>query len=406
MHILFLTDNFPPEVNAPASRTYEHCRVWVEAGHQVTVITCAPNFPKGEVHPGYKNRLWQEEILNGIRVIRVWTYITKNEGFARRIVDYLSYMVASFIAAIFVRKVDVIIGTSPQFFTVCSAYAVSLTKRKPWIFELRDIWPESIRAVNAMKHESVIKFFERVELYLYNKANIIVSVTHSFKDILVDRGVDPDKIFVITNGSNINLFSPIPKNNDLIRSLGSENCFIAGYIGTLGMAHGLHTLIDAAELLSRDDSSLNIRFLFLGDGAERIALRQKVETLEISNVIFVDSVSKEDVAQYWSILDIAIVHLKREPLFRSVIPSKIFEAMAMGIPILHGVEGESAEIVKNSGAGWTFEPENAEILADEIRRISADRTLREAASVRGPIAASRYDRTRLAHEMLDLIMQI
>ena len=139
MHILFLTDNFPPEVNAPASRTFEHCREWVKAGHQVTVITGAPNFPNGKVFDGYRNHLWQQETMAGIRVIRVGTYITANEGFVRRTLDYLSFMVMGFLASLAVRRVDVVVGTSPQFFTVCAAYVTGLCKRVPWVFELRDI---------------------------------------------------------------------------------------------------------------------------------------------------------------------------------------------------------------------------------------------------------------------------
>ncbi|MCB1637067.1 MAG: hypothetical protein KDI51_20935, partial [Xanthomonadales bacterium] len=147
MHILFLSDNFPPEVNAPASRTFEHCREWVRAGHKVTVITCAPNFPKGKVFEGYRNRLWQRERMDGIEVIRVWSYITANEGFTRRILDYLSYMFMAILAGPFVRRIELVVGTSPQFFTACAAYVVSRYRRVPYVFELRDLWPESIKAV-------------------------------------------------------------------------------------------------------------------------------------------------------------------------------------------------------------------------------------------------------------------
>src|SRR5688500_8146997 len=119
MHILFLTDNFPPEVNAPASRTFEHCRHWAKAGHQVTVVTCAPNFPKGVVYDGYRNKLWQQETMDRIHVVRCWTYMTANQGFLLRTLDYVSFMVAAVVAAPFIRGVDVVIGTSPHFFTVC-----------------------------------------------------------------------------------------------------------------------------------------------------------------------------------------------------------------------------------------------------------------------------------------------
>jgi len=200
MHILFLTDNFPPEVNAPASRTYEHSREWVKSGEQVTIITCAPNFPKGKVFPGYKNKLWQTEVIDGIKVIRVWTYITANEGFFKRTLDYLSFMISAVIASFFVKKVDVVIGTSPQFFTVCAAYLVGFFKRKPWVFELRDIWPESIKTVGAIKGSKVINFLQKIEIFLYRKANAIICVTNSFKKYLADKGIVSIKIFVIIKG--------------------------------------------------------------------------------------------------------------------------------------------------------------------------------------------------------------
>ncbi len=133
MHILFLTDNFPPEVNAPASRTHEHCRLWAASGHRVTVITCAPNFPKGRVFDGYRNAVWQQEMMDGIHVIRVWSYITANEGFSRRVLDYMSFMLTATLASLFVRRVDVVIGTSPQFFTACAAWLVGALKRVPFI---------------------------------------------------------------------------------------------------------------------------------------------------------------------------------------------------------------------------------------------------------------------------------
>ena len=189
MNILLLYDNFPPEVNAPASRTYEHCLQWVRAGHQVTVITCVPNFPAGKVFPGYRNKLWQVESMGGIRVIRVWSFITANEGFALRILDFLSFMLSAGIAGLFVRRPDVVIGTSPQFFTACAACFLGWVRRRPFVFELRDIWPESIKAVGAMGDSLAIRLLERLEMFLYRRARLIVSVTEGFRDTLARRGI-------------------------------------------------------------------------------------------------------------------------------------------------------------------------------------------------------------------------
>ncbi len=406
MHILFLSDNFPPEVNAPASRTFEHCREWVAAGHSVTVVTCAPNFPHGKVFPGYRNRLWQKEEMSGITVIRVWSYVTANEGFARRIADYVSYMVSAILAAPFVRKADVVVGTSPQFFTAVAAYIVSRGKRIPFVFELRDLWPESIRAVGAMKDSAVLDWLEKLELFLYRRADLIVSVTRSFRDDLQRRGIDPSKVAVVTNGIDAGRFQPRPKDLALVEKHGLQGKFVAGYIGTHGMAHGLGTILDAAAILKRHPDGDRFRLLLLGDGANKEALAARAREEGLDNVVFVDTVTKDEVVRYWSLLDAAIIHLKRTDLFRSVIPSKLFECMGMGIPVLHGVEGESAGIVERERVGIAFEPENAGELCRLLVELEQNHALREDMAANGPLAARRYDRRELALTMLGHLQSV
>lgn len=406
MHILFLTDNFPPEVNAPASRTFEHCREWVKAGHKVTVITCAPNFPKGKVYESYQNKLWQREDMAGIRVIRVGTYITANEGFLKRTLDYMSFMVGGFLASLFVRRVDVVVGTSPQFFTACAAYMTGLFKRVPWIFELRDIWPESIRAVGAMKSSRLLDALERVELFLYRKASAIVPVTNAFRDTLIRRGLDGSKIHVVTNGVDINSFSPRDKNTELVARYGLEGKFVAGYIGTHGMAHALDTILDAAKALKGAVDGDRFRFILLGDGANKAALVERARAEGLVNVIFVDSVPKHEVVRYWSLLDVSIIHLKKTELFTTVIPSKLFECMGMAIPVLHGVQGESAGILEREDVGLLFEPQNADALIEGLRRLADDKALYRRLKANGPSAAQHYDRSVLAGKMLEVLQQV
>ena len=399
MHILFLTDNFPPEVNAPASRTFEHCREWVKAGHRVTVITCAPNFPKGKVFDGYRNRPWQRETMEGIQVIRVWSYITANEGFVRRVLDYQSFMLSAAIAGPFVRDVDIVVGTSPQFFTTCAAWFVSRLKRVPFVFELRDLWPESIKAVGAMKDSKVIHLLEKVEMFLYRQAATIVSVTKSFKRVLEQRGIDGSKIHVVTNGVDIAQFTPRPKDAELVAKLGLQGKFVAGYIGTHGMAHALETLLQAADRLRGQGYA----FLFLGDGARKAALKEEAARMGLDNVVFIDSVPKADVARYWSLLDVSVIHLRKTELFTTVIPSKLFECMGMGIPVLHGVAGESAEIVVEEGAGIPFEPENAGQLVDALQRFKANPAELAGYRQRCLAGAQHFDRANLAMRMLRIL---
>ncbi|PHS21164.1 MAG: glycosyltransferase WbuB [Robiginitomaculum sp.] len=403
MHILFLSDNFPPEINAPASRTFEHCREWVKAGHQVTVITCAPNFPKGKVFDGYRNRLWQSEEMAGIRVIRVWSYITKNEGFIKRILDYLSFMVSAIIAALFVRKADIVVGTSPQFFTACAAYVVGAYKRIPFVFELRDLWPESIKAVGAMRPGRLLSMLEAIEHFLYRRAALIISVTHSFKQVLEARGIDGDNIHVVTNGIDLQRFQPLQKDENLVSELGLEGKFIAGYIGTHGLAHALETLLEVARQIRDHPKGERFCLLMLGDGAKKVELVAKAQGMKLDNIIFLDTVPKADVPRYWSLLDVAIIHLRDTPLFQSVIPSKLFESMGMGIPIVHGVRGESAKIVHDHKVGLTFEPENAEQLCAQLLRLQTDHALYEDLRTHCLRAAPKFDRRVLAGRLLSYL---
>lgn len=399
MHILFLTDNFPPEVNAPASRTFEHCREWVRLGHRVTVITCAPNFPKGRVFDGYENRLFSREDLEGVEVIRVWSYITANEGFLRRTLDYVSFMAAAVPASFRISRPDVIIATSPQFFTACAGYLISRLRRVPYVFELRDLWPESIRAVGAIKASWLLWALETLELFLYRKSELVISVTHAFKRNLVGRGIAPDRIHVVTNGADLNRFRPRPRNEVLARQLDLEGKFVAGYIGTHGMAHALRTLLDAARLL-QDEGRDDIRILLLGDGASKAELKVYARALRLRNIVLVDSVPKDEVVDYWSLLDVSIIHLRKTDLFKTVIPSKLFECMAMGIPVLHGVEGESAEILARCGAGRLFEPENAQALRARVVELAGDPALCRELGRNGVAGASGFDRRSLAESML------
>ena len=401
MHILFLSDNFPPEVNAPASRTFEHCREWVRAGHKVTVITCAPNFPKGKVFEGYRNRLWQRERMDGIEVIRVWSYITANEGFTRRILDYLSYMFMAILAGPFVRRIDLVVGTSPQFFTACAAYVVSRYRRVPYVFELRDLWPESIKAVGAMRDSALIRLLERLELFLYRKAARIVCVTHSFRETLIRRGIDARRISVVTNGVDMTRFSPVPKDAELVAELGLAGKFVAGYVGTHGLAHHLETLLDAAGRLRTLPGGGVFHFILLGDGARKQALVEDAARRGLNNVTFIDSVPKDQVARYWSLLDVSVIHLRKTELFQTVIPSKLFECMGMGLPVLHGVVGESAQIVRDEGVGIVFEPENADALVAGLQRMQADKAAYAGFETHCLVAAKKYDRAQLALQMLD-----
>lgn len=402
IHLLFLTDNFPPEVNAPATRTYEHCREWMRQGVKVTVITCAPNFPKGKVYAGYRNKLWQREEVNGITVIRVWSYIAANAGFAKRILDYVSYAVMATIASLFVRRTDLIVATSPQFFTAVAGYVASVLKRKPWVMEVRDLWPESIRAVGAAPgKEKWLDRLEKLELFLYRKARKVIVVTHAFRDNLTRRGVPAEKIHVVTNGVLMEKFPRRPKDPALVRSLGLEDKFVVGYLGTHGMAHKLDFILNCAPA-----AAPNVHFLFIGGGARKAALEEQVAREGYPNVTMLPSVPKAEIGRYISVTDVALVPLRRSDTFKTVIPSKIFENAAMGKPILLGVEGESEAIIKNYGAGLCFVPEDREDFLRQLARLSSEKAVYENCVEKCEALAAAYDRNVLARKMLAVLREV
>lgn len=395
MKILFLTDNFVPETNAPATRTYEHCKEWVKQGVDVTIITCVPNFPKGKVFDGYKNKLIQKEVIDGIKVIRVWSYISANQGTVKRILDYVSFMVSSFLVGLFI-KTDLIVATSPQFFTAISGRWLAFWKRRKWVMEVRDIWPESIKAVGAMKDGFILKFFEYLEHEMYESADKIVVVTDSFKKYIVEtHGIEKSKVGVVKNGINSDQFIPKDKDQQLLKDLNLEGKFIIGYIGTHGMAHALDFILASAHQLTNE----KIHFLLVGDGANKQNLLILKERLNLQNVTMLDNVDKNRVKDYISILDIGLVNLKKSDTFKSVIPSKIFELCAMHKPILIGVEGEAKKIVEDYKVGCAFIPEDYDSFESRLNDMYIDRS-----SYGFEDLLIDFDRRKLSKKMLDFII--
>lgn len=387
MRILFLSDNFPPEGNAPAARVYEHALRWVRSGHQVTVITCAPNFPEGRVYSGYRNEFRAVEWLDGIRVVRVKTFIAANEGHLRRTLDYASFMLSGFAAGLVEPRPDVLVATSPQFFCAVGGYALAALRGLPFVFELRDLWPASIVAVGAMKKSLPITLLEKLELFLYRKADAIVSVTRSFQDDLVRRGIPHEKIHVVINGVDLERYSALPRDLQLANAYDLEGRFVVGYLGTHGMAHALEKVLEAAERLRHRS---DVVFLFAGGGAELPKLEAMVVERGLHNVRVLRRQPKELMPRLWSLCDLALVPLRDTPVFSTVIPSKLFECMGMGVPVVMSLPpGEATRLVEETGVGVCVPPENPDELARAIVSLAHDRS-RLAALREASVAAARH----------------
>lgn len=408
MRILFFSHYFPPEVNAPATRTYEHCARWVKAGHEVTVVTCVPNCPDGEVYRGYCNRLRpQVEMIDGIRVIRVWTYLAANTGAVRRTLAYLSYLTSSVAASSRLKRPDVVVATSPQFFCGWAGAWVARLWRAPFVLEIRDIWPESIAAVDAIRSRPLLRFLEFLEKRLYQAADHLVTVGDGYKARILARADVSDRISVVTNGVDLRRFVPRAADPTFLDEYGLIAKFVCSYVGTVGMAHALEVVVDAARILKergRDD----IRFCVVGDGANRDGLCKAAARIGVaSSVIFTGRQPSHRMPAILASSDACLIHLRDCELFESVIPSKIFEAMAMERPIVIGVRGTAGDIVRRAEAGLEFEPGCADQLAACVIRLADDRCLRFRLGVKARAFVERhYNREVLALEMLDRIVEV
>ena len=410
MRVVFFSHYFSPEGNAPASRTYEHCKRWVEAGHQITVVTCAPNVPDGVVYEGYKNRLWpQRETIDGIDVIRIWTYLAANSGNSKRILNYASYMFSAVLCFLFFcRRPNLIIATSPQFFCGWAGTIASWLKWCPFILEIRDIWPESIVTVGALKKNSLlVRILERLENWMYRSANHIVTVGKGYQENVLSKVDVGDRISVVTNGVDLDVFSPQESSSEFRQQHGLSDHFVCSYVGTIGMAHGLNVVVRAAEILKSMQRN-DVKFCLVGDGAQREKIEQDAIESNVKDMIrFTGRLPKSDMPMVLASSDCLLIHLKKTDLFATVIPSKIFEAMAMERPLVMGVQGESADIVKDGGAGIAMESDNAQQLVDAVLALKDDNELRNRLCTNGrQFVGQQYTRDSLAKKMLDVMQRV
>ncbi|WP_309089056.1 glycosyltransferase family 4 protein [Phenylobacterium sp.] len=404
MRILFLTHYYPPESNAPANRVSELAREWVGAGHEVTVVTCTPSHPGGRPYPGYRNPFFHAEQLDGVQVIRLGTYLAANQGTVRRSLNYVSFMLSAILQAGRLPAADVVISTSPQFFAGIAGAFVARKLRAPWIFEVRDIWPESVSAVAAGGRGPAFRLLEKIEAWAYGAADQIVAVSPAFIEHLAARAPLKRPVRIVENGVDLALFGENSEARGFRERHGLRGKTVFGYVGTHGMAHSLQTVLEAAAL-TRDDPT--IAYLLVGSGAERQRLVARRAELGLENVVMLDHQPRAEMPAIWSSVDVSLVVLRRSPLFHRVIPSKMFEAMAMARPIIMAVDGQARRILESSGGGLFVEPEDPQALAQAVRRLARDPAQRAAMGAEGKaFVRANYDRSVLAKRYLEIIQAL
>jgi colanic acid biosynthesis glycosyl transferase WcaI len=403
MKILYVSQYFPPEMGAPAARASELARHWAAAGHEVTLLTGFPNHPTGVVLPEYRDRfrrLVVREKIGRVGVVRTWLFPFPNRKAHERMLNYTSFCVSSGLTGSFLSRPDVVIASSPQLLVGLSGWFLARCKRVPFVFEARDLWPESLTAVGMAGSSSLLyRALARIAGFLYRHADHIVVVTPAFEDYLVKHWRVPrEKISVIENGVETHLFAPVAATA-LRKQLGAEEKFVVSYVGTIGMAHGLETIIQAAAHLR--DTNPEVVFVMLGEGAEKQRMMAMAREHSLHNVRFVDQQPREKIPGYICASDVCLVLLKKADVFKTVIPSKMLEFMSCERPIILGVDGQARTILEEAKGGITIEPENAEELASAIRHLAANRDIaRELGKNGREYVVRKFSRGQMAEKYI------
>lgn len=406
MKITLICQYYPPEIGAPQARLSEHAREWVSLGHDVHILTGLPNHPTGVIHPEYRNTFYKKEQgLWGEQIIRHWLYATPNKGFLKKIISHISFMFTVLLST-FDRKPDIYIVSSPTFFSVISTWIMSLIRRTPFIFEVRDLWPGIFVELGVLKNKYLIGFLEAIELFLYRRAERVVVVTDGFKEDLIRRGVNPNKIEVITNGVWIDQFEPkrYEKHALSIReNLGLKDKFVCLYIGAHGISQALSVVLKAANILK---DKTEFFFLFVGEGAEKEKLQREAEDLELKNISFLPGVPRESALAYYHACDVSVISLRNIEGFKTFIPSKMFEIMASKKPFVACVDGEAKSILNKSGGGEVVTPEDSLALASALDRINSRSNTTLLGENGFNFVQHNYNRRILAKCYLELIKGI
>jgi glycosyltransferase involved in cell wall biosynthesis len=397
-------------MGAPAGRAAELSRLWAEGGHEVTVLTGFPNHPTGVVPPEYRQKfrnLVSRETENGVNVVRTWLLPFPNRKAYERILNYSSFCVSAATTGVFLNQPDVVIATSPQLLVGLSGWWLARCKDVPFVFEVRDLWPESLAAVgagreNSMLHRSLMK----IAGFLYRNCDLVVVVTPAFKKYLIEHWQVPeDKISVVENGVDTNLFSSLPPNLALSRELGAEEKFVVSYIGTMGNAHGLETALETASLLR--ERAPNVLFLLVGEGAEKERIFSLAHSRGLTNVRFVDQQPREKIPVYISASNACLVLLKKAELFKTVLPTKMLEFMSCARPVILGVDGHARKVMEQANAGIFVRPEDPAELAEAVIRLAVNPALGEFLGSNGRQHVLQYfSRRQTAKIYLDVLQDL
>jgi lipopolysaccharide/colanic/teichoic acid biosynthesis glycosyltransferase len=395
MRFLFMTQYFPPETGAAPQRAFHFARNLARAGHDVTVVTGMPNHPGGVKHPSYRRRLFVREQVEGVRVLRSYLYATPKKTFSTRMLNQISFMVSSVLVALFTRRIDAVLVTSPPLFLGLSAWFVSLVRRVPFVLDVRDYWPYAAVELGQLKNERVIAMARGLESFLYRRAARIVAVTPGMIELMVDRGIPRHRIELITNGADTELFAPAERPKP-----GNGHLTVL-YSGTHGLVHGMDAILDAAEILKREG---RVRFLMVGDGVAKDALVTEAHDRGLDNVCFRPSEPPESLVGTIREADVCLATTTPGSFGGGTIPVKIFDYMACARPVVAAVSGDAAAVVRDAGGGLVVEPGNGREIAGAVLGLLGDESERDRMGRSGREYVLRhYSRSDLSRRMTSIL---
>ncbi len=366
MKILLITQYFFPETGATSNRIYSLAKHFKKHGHQVHVIAERPNHPEGVFFEGYEKGGFIEKTYNDIPVTYTWVYTRPQKGFIGRILFYLTFMFMAVMASVRLDdEFDIVAASSPPLFVGIAGWAADKIHKGKFVFDVRDLWPEVAIKMGQLNNQLAISIAKKIEHFLYRKADLITTVTNSFKRTISENGIINSKIDVITNGTDSDVFDLKDTKYELRKSLSLDRGFLVSYVGNIGLAQGLEHIIESARRL-QNDGVIDIRFLIVGDGPEKRYLKEKAASANIHNIAFINRVPLAKASKYMSASDALLVPLADDPIYSQFVPSKLFDGMAAAKPILLSVNGEAREILKASKAGVYYEAENDKQLTEKI----------------------------------------
>ncbi len=366
MRIVILTQYYPPE---PIPKPHELARGLTDRGHEVTVITGFPNYPAGRLYPDTRFRLWKWDMVDGIRVLRVPHYLDHSSSAVRRVLNYGTFAVtASVLGSALSGPADVMYAECPPLTIGLVAWFLGRVRRTPFLYGVNDLWPESIEVTGMVRNQGFLRFIGRLERFVYKRASAIAVISNGVKQNLVGKGVPPEKVHVIPHWADESLYYPIPPDPGVAQDLGMAGRFNVVFAGHLGLAQGLDVVLDAAKELS---DLTDVQFVLVGDGTDAERLRRVAGERGLNNVRFLGRQPAARMPHIFAISDVLLVHLRDEPVFRITIPSKTIAYMACGRPVLMAVEGDAADLIRETGAGVICRAGDGKELAETVRQLCA-----------------------------------